>query len=168
MPYQNVRIHDNDIIHPVTGDVRRDINPYTGEPRSVVPLGANLLGRKDYEKRLRLSVVRAIEELKENGTIEDQVAEIRHDLKEMKAELQQGIKEIKLDNWSRDKKHFPEVRHIMFQLLGMDNTDFKLKNGDPDWDAAYEAACLAHPEVRKIVLNGDGKGPSDTTQDKGD
>jgi len=56
-----------------------------------------------------------------------------------------------LNNWSKDKPFFNEVRQTMGQLMQA-NMVPPLANGDADLDKAYDMALWAMPEIRQQVL----------------
>ena len=66
------------------------------------------------------------------------------------AQSQAKTQEI-LDNWSRDKEYYEDVREMMAQLLQSGAVPLDSK-GQVDLDAAYDRAMWAHPEVRAKVL----------------
>lgn len=51
-----------------------------------------------------------------------------------------------IENWSKDKPHFADVRVMMSQLI--QSGVVPLKDGQVDLDGAYEAAIYANPAVR--------------------
>jgi hypothetical protein len=58
--------------------------------------------------------------------------------------VQEKNTQLALDDWSKSKPHFEEVRHVMATLLTPDATGrltVPLKNGKVDLDRAYELAC---------------------------
>ena len=55
-----------------------------------------------------------------------------------------------LDNWSRDKKYFPQVRQTMARLI--QSGEIPLNNGQVDLDKAYETAVWAVPDVRSALI----------------
>lgn len=55
-----------------------------------------------------------------------------------------------LTQWSQGKPHFEASRGTMAQLIA--SGAVPLKNGQVDLDGAYEMACYANPEIRKLVL----------------
>lgn len=48
------------------------------------------------------------------------------------------------------KPYFPYVRQTMSQLIASNTVP--LKDGKIDLDAAYDAACYAHPEIREYIM----------------
>lgn len=61
------------------------------------------------------------------------------------AESQAKTQQI-IENWSKDKPHFADVRVTMSQLI--QSGVVPLKDGNVDLDGAYEAAIYANPAVR--------------------
>lgn len=61
------------------------------------------------------------------------------------AESQAKTQQI-IENWSKDKPHFADVRVMMSQLI--QSGVVPLKDGNVDLDGAYEAAIYANPAVR--------------------
>lgn len=55
-----------------------------------------------------------------------------------------------LDNWSKGKPHFQEVRELMAQLIA--SGAVPLNNGQVDLDAAYDRAVYAHPDIRAKLI----------------
>lgn len=56
-----------------------------------------------------------------------------------------------LDNWSKDKPHFEEVRQTMARLIASGEVP-PLQNGSADLDTAYDMALYAKPDIRAKVL----------------
>lgn len=57
-----------------------------------------------------------------------------------------------INDWSKDKPHFNNVRNLMGQLI-YSNAVPLTQDGRVDLDAAYEMAVYAHPQVRTQLLN---------------
>lgn len=50
----------------------------------------------------------------------------------------------------KTKPYFPYVRKLMHSVIA--NGTVPLVNGRIDLDAAYDAACYAHPEIRELII----------------
>lgn len=67
-------------------------------------------------------------------------------------------------NEYKTKPYFPYVRKAMHSLIASGSVP--LVNGRIDLDAAYDAACFAHPEIRELIIEDQNKAKEAALREK--